>query len=528
MLRQTHDYDWVIVGSGFGGSVAALRLAERGYRVLVLEKGRRFEADDFPRTNWDLKHWLWRPELGLEGFFQMSFFQHVTALHGVGVGGGSLVYANTLPTPEREFFVTGSWRDLANWQQELAPHYDTARRMLGVAQNPRLGRGDQVIQALARQLGRERHFRPTDVGVYFGEPDQLVADPYFGGIGPDRVGCTFCGGCMTGCRVGAKNTLDRNYLYLAERLGVRVEAEREVHAIRPLERGGYRIEGRYSLGSGRGFHVSASRVVLAGGVLGTVPLLLRLREDRHGLPGISDQVGVHVRTNNEALVGVVSPDTREDFSKGIAITSILRTDEHSHLEPVRYAAGSGFFRLLRVPYASGSNRWVRIARALGVVLRNPSNWLGLPPIDDFARQTQILLYMRTLEDTLSLQLGRSAWTGFQRGVVTRVADHRVAPRAFLPEAGELLQRFATEVNGIPSALVSELVHGAPTTAHILGGCAMADGPGRGVIDRDHRVFGYDGLYVIDGSAVSANPGVNPSLTIAALAERAMSRIPRTK
>jgi cholesterol oxidase len=524
MLRRTHDYDWVIIGSGFGGSVVALRLAERGYRVLVVEKGKRFTTSDFPETNWDLRRWLWRPELGLEGFFQMSFFQHVTALHGVGVGGGSLVYANTLPTPGRDFFVTGSWKHLANWQRELADHYDTARRMLGVTQNPRLEHGDRTIRTIAKQLGRARHFRPTEVGVYFGEPGLTVGDPYFAGAGPERVGCTFCGGCMTGCRVGAKNTLDRNYLYLAERRGVRVEAEREVQAVRPLERGGYRIEGTTSLGGTQRFHLTASRVVFAGGVLGTVPLLLRLREDPHGLPALSNQVGKHVRTNNEALVGVVCPDPQVDFSQGIAITSILQTDEHSHLEPVRYAAGSGFFRLLRVPYANGSNPAVRIGRALGMVLRNPKNWLGLARIDDFAKQTQILLYMRALEDTLSLELGRNAWTGFRRRLVTRVRDRRAAPCAFLPEAGDLLRRFAAEVNGIPSALVSELVHGAPTTAHILGGCAMADGPTRGVIDRDHRVFGYDGLYVIDGSAVSANPGVNPSLTITALAERAVSRI----
>ncbi len=524
MLRHHHDFDWIIIGSGFGGSVAALRLAERGQRVLVLEKGKRFAPGDFPETNWDLRNWLWQPELGLRGFFQMSFFQHVTALHGVGVGGGSLVYANTLPTPGPEFFTSGSWRELAAWQSELAPHYATARRMLGVADNPRLGRGDEVIRTIGRQLGREDHFRPTEVGVFFGTPGESVPDPYFRGAGPDRVGCTFCGGCMTGCRVGAKNTLDRNYLYLAERRGARVQAEREVDAVHPLERGGYRVEGTTSLGGTRRFHVSATRVVFAGGVLGTVPLLLRMREDPLGLPALSSQVGKQVRTNNEALLGVVTRDPAVDFSTGVAIASILRTDPHSHLEPVRYGAGSGFFRLLGVPYASGASAWTRVGRALGIIARNPRTWLDPTQIHDFARQTQILLYMRTLEDTLSLELGRNPWTGFRRGLVTRVRDRNAAPRAFLPEVGELVERFAAEVGGTPSTLVSELVLGAPTTAHILGGCAMADGPERGVIDRDHRVFGYEGLYVIDGSAVSANPGVNPSLTITALAERAMARL----
>ena len=520
-----HDFDWIVIGSGFGGSVAALRLVERGYSVLVLEQGRRFARSDFPETNWDVRRWLWKPQWGLRGFFQMSFFRHLTVLHGVGVGGGSLGYANTLPEPTAEFFESGPWASLASWRTELRPHYATARRMLGVGTNPRTFAGDEVVQQIAQKMGRRDGYRPTEVGVFFGEPREVVPDPYFGGAGPDRVGCTFCGGCLTGCRVGAKNTLDQNYLYLAERAGARIEAERTVLAIRPLERGGYRIEGTHTVGGTVGFHATARRVVLAGGVMGTVPLLLRMREDHLGLPRLSTQLGQQVRTNHEALLGVVSPDPKVDFSQGVAIASMLRTDGRSHLEPVRYAAGSGFFRLLGLPYAPGNNVLQRLAGAGRAVARNPLTWLRVYGARDFARQSQILLYMRACPETISLELGRDLSTGLARGLVTKVRDRSLAPRAFLPEAGALVGQFARIVAGVPMAMASEMLFGTPTTAHVLGGCVMADGPERGVIDRDHRVFGYDGLYVVDGSSVSANPGVNPSLTITALAERAMSRVP---
>ncbi len=518
-------HDVIVVGSGFGGSVSALRLAEKGYRVLVIEKGRRFAAEDFPETNWDLKRWMWQPEVGLRGFFQMSFFEHVTILHGVGVGGGSLVYANTLPVPTDSFFRAASWAHLAaDWRKELEPHYATARRMLGANPNPVETRGERVLAEIARDIGRSEHHHPTDVAVYFGKPGVTVPDPYFGGDGPTRTGCIHCGACMTGCRHGAKNTLDYNYLWLAEKRGAVVRAETLVTAIRPRPGGGYVVETRGSLGGGAREAISADRVVLAGGVLGTMPLLLAMQEDHAGLPNLSPRLGDGVRTNNEALIGVIAPD-EDDLSHGIAITSILHTDEHSHIEPVRYGRGSGFFRLLSLPHANGRTAIARVAGAAGGFLRHPIKWGRALGVRDFARKSQVLLYMRTLESTLSLRRGRSPWTAFRTGLVTQLADGVPAPTAFLPEATDLAERFAQKVGGVTMTLLTETLLGVPSTAHILGGACMGTSAADGVIDTDHQVFGYPGLYVVDGAAVSANPGVNPSLTITALAERAMARIP---
>lgn len=519
-MSPADHYDWIVIGSGFGGSVSALRLAEKGYRVCVLEKGRRFSTEDFPKSNWDLRRWLWMPALGMKGFFQMSFFEHVTVFHGVGVGGGSLTYANTLPTPQRDFFRAPSWAHLADWERELTPHYATAKRMLGAATVPEPTRGDVVLREIARDLGREEHFHPTEVGVFFGQPGKRVPDPYFDGKGPERVGCTHCGACMTGCRVGAKNTLDRNYLYLAEKLGCRVVPETEVLAVRPRS-GGYVIETKAAFGDERRTW-SADRVVFAGGVMGTVPLLLQMKQDAEGLPGLSDALGKKVRTNSEALFGVVAPG--EDFSRGVSITSILHTDEHSHIEPCRYAAGSGFFRLLTLPHAPGAGVGRRLAGAIGGLLRHPVRWARALSVPDFGRSSQILLYMRTLEGTLNLGFGRNAWTGFQKGLVTGLDDPEQAPRAFMPEATDLARRFAEKVGGVVATMFTETALGVPSTAHILGGCCMGASSSEGVIDHRHQVFGYKGLYVIDGSAMSANPGVNPSLTITALAERAMAQI----
>ncbi len=514
-------FDWVIVGSGFGGSVSALRLAEKGYSVLVLEKGRRFDAADFPDTNWDLRRWLWMPKLGMRGFFQMSFFEHATIFHGVGVGGGSLTYANTLPTPTQGFFRAPSWSGLGDWERELAPHYATARRMLGAATNPTWTRADRVLAEIAADLGRKDQHKATDVGVYFGEPGKRVADPYFGGKGPERVGCTFCGACMTGCKVGAKNTLDRNYLYLAERLGAQVKAETEVTAVRPREGGGYALETRGPSGKGT---VTAERVVLAGGVLGTVPLLLDMQADPGGLPLLSPRLGKAVRTNSEALIGVVAPDEREDLTRGVAITSILHTDEHSHVEPVRYGPGSSFFRTMVMPHAPGPTVMGRALSAARGFARDPVRWARVLTTRHWMEKTQLLLYMRTLEGTLTLERGRNAWTGFQRGLVTRLGAGEEAPKAFMAEATDVAERFAAKLGGKTVTMLTELLLGVPSTAHILGGATMGRDAGEGVIDADHQVFGYPGLYVIDGAAVSANPGVNPSLTITALAERAMTRI----
>jgi len=522
-------WDWIVIGSGFGGSVSALRLVEKGYRVLLLEKGKRFQPQDFADNNWDLKRWMWMPGVGLQGIFQMSFLPHVTVMHGVGVGGGSLVYANTLPTPRDAFFEASSWGHLAEWKRELAPHYATAKRMLGATENPLMTRGDRVLEEIAHEIGRPEHFHPTEVAVYFGAPGKRVPDPFFGGKGPERVGCTFCGACMTGCKVGAKNTLDKNYLWLAEHAGLTLVPETEVVAVRPRDGKGYVVEAKSGvpgLGKKRkSLSYTADRVVFAGGVMGTMPLLLAMKADKRGLPHLSERLGEAVRTNSESLIGVIAPEAEAAFSKGVAITSILHTDDHSHIEPVRYGDGSGFFRTMVLPHSPGGNLAERVAAMVKNVVKDPRTWAKALRIEDFARQSQIMLYMRTLEGTLRMRLGRSALNGFQRGLVTELDDPTQAPKAFMPEATELAERFAQKVGGVTASMLTETLLGVPSTAHILGGAGMGRHADEGVIDKDHKVFGYDGLYVIDGSAVSANPGVNPSLTITALAERAMSKIP---
>lgn len=531
LSRGTMDCDWLIVGSGFGGSVSALRLAEKGYSVRVLEKGPRLTAEDFPETNWNLRRWLWAPAVGFRGFFRMTFFRHLTALSGVGVGGGSLVYGNSLPLPKREFFEAPGWGHLAQWQEELEPFYRTARRMLGTADNPNLTPSDHALMAVAEEIGRSDRFEPTHVAVYFGEPDVTVPDPYHGGEGPDRTGCVLCGGCMTGCRFGAKNTLDKNYLWLAEKRGVEIHADTEVTWIRPLGGPGdgfeIRARERVSLLRRRTVGIEARNVILAGGVLGTIELLHRLRRDPEGLPDLSPKVGDQVRTNSEVLIGVTSRRADLDMSEGVAITSILHTDDHSHIEPVRFSSGSGFFRLLAMPHGPGRNVLIRLWNAIRRIARHPRRALHQLFVRDWAKSTAILLYMRTLEGHIRLELGRKATEFFRLGLRSKPGRGPL-PTAAIPEATKLTDLFAEEVDGFPGSVVTETLFGIPTTAHLLGGACMGTGPEDGVIDHRHRVFGYDGLFVIDGSAVSANPGVNPSLTIAALAERAMSFIPEAE
>jgi cholesterol oxidase len=518
------DYDYIVIGSGFGGSVSALRLTEKGYRVLVLEKGMRLGAADFPKTNWDLKRWLWLPSMRCFGLFKLTFFRHVGILSGVGVGGGSLVYANTLPVPKSAFFSSPSWAHLADWEAELKPFYRTAMTMLGAASNPRLETGDIALRRLGREIGMEQHFEATQVSVFFGNEGETVPDPFFGGRGPDRTGCVFCGGCMTGCRHNAKNSLDKNYLFLAEKLGALIQAESLVTDVRPLDTSGSAADGgdgyavEWQAGAtrkGAGGTLTCRGVVFAGGVLGTMDLLLGLK--RKSLPRLSDRVGYGVRTNSEALIPVTVPDGKSVFSEGIAIGSILHTDENSHLEPVRYAAGSGFWRLAMGPKVFHPNGFVRLLKLLGDWLRHPLMNLKVLCVDDWAKRTQVLLFMQTVDSTLRLVRGRFR-------LATRL-DTGPAPTAFIPEAMGLAERYAAIVGGKPVAMISETLLGIPSTAHILGGACMGRDAAEGVIDRDNRVFGYRNLYVCDGSMISANPGVNPSLTITAISERAMSLVP---
>jgi cholesterol oxidase len=517
---QQYDHDYIIIGSGFGGSVAALRLSEKGYRVLVLEKGKRLSAADFPKRNWNLRKWLWVPALRFFGFFRITLFRHLTVLSGVGVGGGSLVYANALQVPPAAFFRSGSWAGLADWEQELAPHYQSVITMLGAVPNPRLEPGDRALEKLAGERGQTDRFGPTTTAVFFGEPEVTVSDPYFGGTGPERAGCNFCGGCMVGCRFNAKNTLDKNYLFLAESLGAKVLPGSEAVDAAPVRKAdgseGYRVTWKPSTAwTGRKGSATCRGVVFSGGVLGTVKLLAKLRKS--SLPGLSERVGHGVRTNSESLMGVMTFDKATKFSDGVAIGSILQTDEHSFIEPVRYPSGSGFWRLFMAPLAHGRSVVTRIAKMLFELARHPVENLRIYSVSNWAERTQILLFMRTIDSTLRLVAGRCG--------LRSETDQGEPPTAFIPEAKELAEHYARIVNGKPVVLLSETLLGIPTTAHILGGAVMGRDRSEGVIDSNNRVFGYRELYICDGSMVSANPGVNPSLTIAALAERAMARIP---
>jgi cholesterol oxidase len=519
MNQKKFDYDYIIIGSGFGGSVAALRLSEKGYRVLVIEKGKWFHASDFPTTNWNLKRWLWVPLLRFFGFFKITYFRHISILSGVGVGGGSLMYSNTLHIPNNKFFEAETWSHLADWESELKPHYQSALHMLGAATNPRLEVGDLALQKLSTEIGKEELFEPTNVAVFFGEPEETVADPYFNGQGPDRAGCNFCGGCMIGCQYNAKNTLDKNYLYLAQKKGAQIQAESRVYDVTPLgaEHGedGYRVHWKKStsLLKKKGSFTSRG-IIFAGGVLGSIPLLLNLHKS--SLPYLSNKIGHFIRTNSESLSGITVYDKQTVFSDGISIGSILRTDEFSHVEPVRYPAGSGAWRLLIAPMAHGRNIFVRIGLFIWDWLSKPIKNLKIIFVDDWAKRTQILLFMQTINTTLRFSKGLFRMkSGIENG--------RTIP-TFIPEAKDIAEKYAKIVNGKPTSLLTEMILGIPLTAHILGGAVMGEDSDDGVIDKENRVFGYKNMYICDGSMISANPGVNPALTITALTERAMSRI----
>lgn len=522
--QQQYDCDYLVVGSGFGGSVSALRLAQKGYRVLVVEQGRHYRSEDFGTTTWNLRRWLWLPRLKLGGIMRLAFFRHISVLSGVGVGGGSLVYAATLPRPQPAFFTSGSWAGLADWERVLAPHYETAWRMLGAAENPRFGPGDRALERVARRVGRERECVPARVGIFFGRagvsPGATVPDPFFGGAGPARTACIHCGACMTGCRHDAKNSLDKNYLHLAQRYGARILAETrvcDVHPLGPQGEDGYAVHLRDSLRwRPRRQTLRARGIVFAGGTLGTVRLLLKLRQG--AMPGLSARIGRDVRTNNECLIAVTTARGTEDFSEGIAIGSILHADAHSHLEPVRYGAGSGTWRLGMLPMAYGRSAWVRLGKVLGELVRHPLAYLRIATVRDWARRSQFLLFMQHLDSTLRFELGRG-------GRMKSATDNGPAPQPHIPRAEQLARLYAEEVGGKPFTLFTEQAFGIPSTAHILGGAVMGRDPDNGVIDAAGRLFGYRNALVCDGSMISANPGVNPSLSITAIAEYIMAQVP---
>lgn len=520
------DFDWLVVGSGFGGSVSALRLSEKGYTVGVLEMGRRWGAEDFPKTSWDLRKFLWAPLLKCHGIFKMTLLPHVFILSGSGVGGGSLVYANTLLVPPARAFDDPRWAGLADWKTVLPPFYALAKKMLGATENPRLFAADEIVRRYAESIGTGQSFAPTTVGVYFGASGVTAPDPFFGGEGPPRTGCTFCGGCMVGCRHGAKNTLDRNYLFLAEKRGARILPERKVTRIEPLEGGGYRVTTERAtawLFKDRQVH-TARGVVVSAGVLGTVDLLLKCKEEG-ALPKLSDALGSYVRTNSEAILGVTADDPSATLNEGVAIGSQVALDEHTHLEPVRYPTGSDALALITTPLTDGGGgvpRWRRwlgtLASAPGLVVRGwwPFGW---------AKRSVILLVMQTLDNHMRVRRGRWWFSPFSRGLVTEIPADQPPVPTFIPAANVAARAIAARLGGTARSSVTEAVLDVPTTAHILGGCAMGRDIEDGVIDEKCRVFGYEQLMVIDGSMIGANLGVNPSLTITALAEHAMSHVP---
>lgn len=523
-MNKLPFYDFVIVGSGFGGSVSALRLSEKGYRVLIIEKGKEWKNVDFPRTNWNLRKWLWLPGFRFFGFFKMTFLRHVGILSGVGVGGGSLVYANTLPRPKEAFFHSGNWEGIADWQNELTSHYDTAERMLGANTNPLQFDADLALKRVAVQMNKQEEFEATKVAVFFGEAEKTVPDPYFKGEGPEREGCRHCGACMTGCRHNAKNTLDKNYLYFARKNGADLLEESRVKTIRPIgkEDGSEGYELTYKNSTNILFastrKVRAGGIILSGGVLGTVRLLLNMK--RKYLPGLSDRVGDFIRTNNESLILVNSKEKQLDFSRGIAIGSIFPPDDDTHLEAVRYGSGSGFWKMMGVPLTHGRSVLSRVVKLLWHLISKPASWLRIYFTKDFSKQSMILLFMQHLDSTVR----------FKRGLMNLRSKITTgeAPSAFMPLAKELAERTSSEINGKPFVMITEALTGTPTTAHILGGCVIGKDRDAGVIDKSHRVFGYKNMYVCDGAAISANPGVNPALTITAMTERAMSQIPAKK
>lgn len=522
-MSDSFDADFIIIGSGFGGAVSALRLAERGYSVVVLEQGKRYRTEDFPRTNWSLGKYLWAPRLGLHGIQVLTLLRHMLVLHGRGVGGGSLVYANTLVEPDEDVFEQPGWRG-SGWRARLAPHYAEARRMLGAVRCPDVGVMDEILREVATELHGEDTFRVHDVGVFFGEAGVQKEDPFFDGAGPERTGCTRCGACMIGCPVGAKNTLDKNYLWLAERLGVRIVPETEAVGVRPVE-GGYVVETRRSLGLRRPRRSwRGKRVVVSGGVIGSVRLLLESRA-RGWLTRLSPQLGKRVRTNSEAILVADSRLSGADYTGHVAITSGAYIDDRTYVEMVRYNLGSDPMFWLTSPLVASGARGHRILDLLSSVVRRPLQWLrGLWPLGRAAR-SGIVLAMQPTDGHLDLELPRRWGWSRVAGIRSRLPEGEKPPVAHIPVANEVARRMADRMKGDAWSALSDVVLRAPTTAHVLGGCLMGDSPESGVVDQAGEVFGHPGMYVVDGSVVPVNLGVNPSLTITALSEYMMAQMP---
>ena len=517
------DVDVAIVGSGFGGSVAALRLVEKGYRVLVIEAGRRFRDEDFAKTSWHLRDFLWAPRLGFTGIQRIHIMKDCVLLSGAGVGGGSLVYANTLYVPPKAFFDDPQWAGITDWAAELAPFYDQAARMLGVVDNPTMTPSDVVMKAVADDLGVGHTFRMTPVGVFFGAgPGIPSPDPFFGGVGPDRVGCTECGECMTGCRWNAKNTLPKNYLALAETAGARILATTTVTGIDPRPEGGYDVSiERTGSWRSQGKVLTAEHVIMAAGAYNTQRLLHRMRDEGR-LARLSRRLGHLARTNSESILGGVTQSrAHADFSQGVAITSSFFPAPETHVEPVRYGHGSNamglLLSLLTIP-EDGVPRWMTLLKDMA---KEPGKVARLANLRGWSERTVISLLMQSVDNSLTTIGAR---TRFGRWKMTTKQSESTPAPTFIPIAHEVAERIATQVDGIAGASIFENFDAA-FTAHFVGGCTIGADADSGVIDAYQRVYGHPGLHVVDGAAITANLGVNPSLTITAQAERAMALWP---
>ncbi len=521
------DYDWLIIGSGFGGSVSALRLSEKGYKVGVIEAGRRFDDADFAESTWQLNRFLWAPLLGLRGILRMTPFKDVFIVSGAGVGGGSIVYANTLYRAKSEFYGNPQWADLGDWEQELDQPYASAEKMLGVNTVPFESPGDRILQAYAASIGVEDTFRRTPVACFFGEPGKTVSDPYFDGEGPDRTGCNRCGACMVGCRVGAKNTLLKNYLWFAEKNGATILPDRSVTDIRPLGAGdgseGYEMSMR-SPGPlrGRKQTLTARGVIVSAGALGTNHLLANCKHNG-SLPNISNRLGQLVRTNSESVLAVSLPDGNTDIWNSVAISSSIHTDKDTHIEVVTYGQKGDAMSFLFTLLTGDGTRWTRVFSLLGNALRHPLNFLKTLWPFGWSRNTVVLLVMQSLDNAISFR-AKKRWFG--KGVRLSTEQDAEKPNPTYIDAGNKAAEWIAEnSDGVAQSMLLEATANIPTTAHILGGATIGSDAEHGVVDYDQRVFGYQNLLICDGSVVPANPGVNPALTISAMTERAMSKIP---
>jgi cholesterol oxidase len=526
-VRQDLDHDWLVVGSGFGGSVSALRLAEKGHRVGLIEAGRRVADDEMPRSTWDLRRYFWAPRLGMKGIFRLTIFRDVAVVSGSGLGGGSLGYANTLYRAPERFYADPQWAGLEDWRTALAPHYDTAERMLGVVTVAADDPADQLLREFGREIGADRTYAKTRVGVYFGTPGETVADPFFDGAGPARTGCIACGRCMVGCPHGAKNTLPKNYLWLAERAGVAITPERTVVDIKPLGApdgsDGYAVTTERTgawLRRDRRIH-TARGVVVAAGPLGTNRLLAGAKL-AGSLPRISERLGELVRTNSEAILAVTLPKGAPDMTKRVAISSSVYPDPDTHIETVTYGSAGDSMSALFTLLVGDGTKLTRPLKLLGAMARHPVRVARLSWPRGWSRRTVIVLVMQSLDNAIALRARRGRLGGIR--LRTEQDPERPNP-TFIPVANQFAEWLAERTGGIAQSGLTEAVANIPTTAHILGGAVIGADPSRGVIDGRQRVFGYENLLVCDGSAIPANVGVNPSLTITALAEHAMSHIP---